>query len=615
MTLLPIVLHTTAAKICRRLIAASRRQTLWVLFATTAICCTAVVPSGAAAEKSTATQSAATPTNSVVAMVNADPIMQNELAKASLDRYGSAILDNIVNRHLILQACQSAGIEVTKDEVSAEIQRLAEKFGLSMQQYLGLLQEERGIAPGQYSRDVIWPMLALRRLAADQIAVSQEEFNQAYIGQFGEAVKCRLIMVASHGKAQQIHAAVAGDPSTFAAMAKQHSEDESSSSVGGLIPPIRRHSGDTRLENAAFALRDGEVSPILQLGDQWIMLQAVRRIPAVTPSAEALPAIKEQIYDAIRDDKVRGASGDIFAKLQADAKVVKVLGDERLMQQYPGAAAIINGSQITMGMVAKECVVRHGIEVLDGQINRRLLQQALKSAHQTVAASDINEEIRRAASSYGFESVDGQIDTDSWLDAVTQDGMSREVYIADSVWPTAALKRLVADQVTLSKEDMETGYVAAYGPRAEVLAIVLSDQKSAQKVWQAARDVGTEEGFADLAERYSIEPVSSSNRGKVPPIRKFGGQPAIEKEVFSLKPGQLSSIVVTGGQYIVLRLQGFTEPVVGDPAAVQTELRADLMEKKLRRAMLSKMESIREKADVENFLEVAKKAPRLAVRP
>lgn len=597
MPLLPIELFTITGRWITRL---------------TATLTVAVIVTGT----STAQQPAASPspTNSVVAVVNADPITQNELAKASLDRFGPAILDNMINRYLIQQACEKVGIDITKEQVNGEIGRLAKKFGLSMEQYLGLLQEERNISPNQYSREVIWPMLALRALAANRIEVTQQEFDQAFESQFGAAVKCRLIMVAERGKAEQIHATVVGDPAQFGEMAKRHSEDESSSSVGGLIPPIRRHSGDSRLEEAAFALENGQVSPIMQLGDQWIVLQAVRRIPSVTPSPEALPTIKQQIYDAIRDDKVRDASGDIFATLQAEAKVVKVLGDANLSQQYPGAAAIINGSQITLGMVAGECVKRHGVDVLEGQISRRLLSQSLRSAGQEVTDAEIQDEIERAAASYGFVKSDGSVDSEAWFEAVTQDGMTREVYIADSVWPTAALKRLVSDDITVTDSDMETGYVSAYGPRAEILAIVLSDQRSAQKVWQTARDDGTEEGFANLAEKYSIEPVSSSNRGKVPPIRKFGGQPAIEKEVFSLKPGQMSGIVVTGGQYVILRLQGFTEPVVSDPAAVADELRNDLREKKMRRAMLAKMEEIRKNADVDNFLAIAKKgAPKVAL--
>jgi hypothetical protein len=161
---------------------------------------------------------------------------------------------------------------------------------------------------------------------------------------------------------------------------------------------------------------------------------------------------------------------------------------------------------------------------------------------------------------------------------------------------------------------LQDGFESAYGPRVEVLAIVLSDQRSAQKVWEMARDNPTDEFFGKLAEQYSIEPVSSSNLGKVPPIRKHGGQPAVEKEAFALKPGELSGIISTGGKYLILRCQGFTEPVVSDPAAVRNELLRDLTETKTNRAMADRFDKIKTAAEIDNFLE-AETAPRVASNP
>ena len=42
----------------------------------------------------------------------------------------------MINRHLILQDCHHHGIAITETEVREEIQRIAEKFGLTMQSYL-----------------------------------------------------------------------------------------------------------------------------------------------------------------------------------------------------------------------------------------------------------------------------------------------------------------------------------------------------------------------------------------------------------------------------------------------------------------------------------------------
>ncbi|MGB1926800.1 MAG: peptidylprolyl isomerase [Rubripirellula sp.] len=553
--------------------------------------------------------------NDVVAVVNADPITRSMLSEATVRRFGGEILENMVNRFLILQECNERGIEVTKQEVSDEIRRLAGKFGLSMESYLNLLQENRQITASQYSREIIWPMLSLRKLVSDQVQVTSEEFNQAYLAQFGEAVKCRLIMVEDRAKALQLHQQAAANPDQFSQLAKQYSEDEASASVGGLIPPIRRYTGDSRLEDAAFALSNGQVSSVLQLGDQWIFLQAVRRIPASTPSPQSLPAIKEQINDRIRDEKVRAAAGELFAKLQQKSKVINVLGDASLEQQHPGVAAIVNGEEVLISQVGAEAMKRHGSDVLEGEVNRKLLLQSLRSEKLTVTQDDLDREIAAGAVAAGYVSADGAADLGAWFDSITADGSTTvDVYVQDVVWPSAALKKLVEGSIEVTQVDLENGFESAYGPRVEVLAVVLSDQRTAQKVWEMARDNPTDAFFGGLAEQYSVEPVSSSNQGKVPPIRKHGGQPAVEKEAFSLQPGELSGIIATGGKYLVLRCQGYTEPVVSDPSIVQAELLRDLSDRKTKQAMAAKFEQLVGDAEIDNFFE-QDAAPRVAARP
>jgi len=564
-------------------------------------------------EAETAKVAAAPAVPSVVAVVNADPITSDQLAEEALRRYGVDMLDNMINRHLILQACAASQIEVTEADVSGEIHRIAAKFGLTIDSYLQLLQEERDISPDQYSHEVIWPMLALRRLVDDRVKVSVEEFNRAFLARFGEAMKCRMIMVSDQKLAQSLRDRAVATPDEFGAIAKQHSQDEGSASVRGLIPPIRRFSGDSRLEDAAFALEENQVSDVLQLGDQWIVLQAVKRLPASSPSAQDMPAIRDQITDSIRDEKMKETSGELFANLQKQAQVVKVLGDEEAARQYPGVAAIVNGQKVTISQVAAECVKRHGNVVLEGEINRKILNQALAKASKTVSPGDLDVEVARAAQSYGYVRADGKPDVAAWLEAVVADGAaSADLYVRDSVWPSVALGKLVEGQATVTQDDMKEGFDSNFGPRVEVLAIVMSDQRSAQKIWEMARSNPTDEFFGSLAEQYSVEPVSQSNSGKVPPIRKFGGQPAIEKEAFALKPGELSGIIATGDKYIIMRCQGRTDPVVKDSTAVSDELFKSITERKSRLAMAKKFDDLKAQAQVDNFLEVVKKTAKIA---
>ena len=118
-----------------------------------------------------------------------------------------------------------------------------------------MLERERGINIEQYKRDILWPTLALRKCAADQLTVSDEQLQQAYEAQFGPAVKCRLIVVNDRKLAEQLHRQLVEQPADFARLAMQHSMDVNSASIGGLIQPIRRHVGDPAIEREVFAMQ------------------------------------------------------------------------------------------------------------------------------------------------------------------------------------------------------------------------------------------------------------------------------------------------------------------------------------------------------------------------
>ena len=137
-------------------------------------------------------------------MVNGQRITRQELADECLNRHGTEVLESLVNKHLIWQACQKQGITINSDDVEAEISRLAGKFGLSAGRWLTLLRDERGITPEQYRREIIWPTLALRSLAERQIEVTPQELQQAFESEYGPRVKARADTVSSQQRAEQL---------------------------------------------------------------------------------------------------------------------------------------------------------------------------------------------------------------------------------------------------------------------------------------------------------------------------------------------------------------------------------------------------------------------------
>ena len=547
----------------------------------------------------------------IVANVNGEPITRNDLGGECLRHYGQEVLERVVNKFLIMQECKAQGITVSKAEVDAEIERMATSFSLPVDRWLEMLKEERGVNLSQYSGDIIWPSLALKKLAGDRLVVSEEELSREHEKQFGPAVRARMIVCDSQPKAEAVHARAVANPDDFGNLAKNESVDTTSASVKGLINPIRRHMGYKEIEDAAFAMREGQISPILQVADQYVILKCEGQIPA---REVPLERARRMLEESIKDQKLEQVANEVFAELQKRSKVLNVLNDPVEGAKKPGVAAVINGHEVTLGELARVCIERHGEEALEGMINRRLLEQACGEAGISVSEADVDEEIARAAAKQLPLTPDGTPDVGKWVKLITEEqGVSEEVYRHDSVWPSVALRKLVGDNVDVSDEDLERGFEANYGPRVMCLAIVLADMRKAQEVWQKAKDNPSREYFGDLAEQYSVEPGSRALRGEVPPIQRHGGQPGLEKEAFSLAAGELSGIVQVGpGKFVILRCEGATKPIDVDFGQVREEIRAEIFQKKLWLAMGDHFEKLQRQASVDNILAGTTRSPKRA---
>lgn len=549
----------------------------------------------------------------VVALVNGHTITREKLAQDCLKRYGTIVLDNLLNKRLILQACEAQGIKITQADVNNEIARVANKVGLTTKLFLEALESERDITPEQYASEIIWPMLALRALAAGQIQVTQEEIDQVLKSEYGAKVQVRMIALDDANKAQQIHAQAVAAPDTFRRLAKQHSIDPPSAAVEGLLPPIRQNSGDDQLERVAFQLQPNQISPVFQIGEQHIMLQCVRHYKEAYPNPQTLPVIRARVEEQLRDQRLGKAADGIFERLQANAQVVKVLGNPEYEKKYKGVAAYINRQPVPLVDLAAACMSRHGKEILRGEISRYLLETELKKSGKEVTQRDIEIEVARAADMNGFIRPNGTPDIDAWYKSIQEEeGATVELYWSDAVWPSVALKKLVEGSVAVDQEDMKKGFESNFGPRAEVLAIVLSSQRAAQDVFSKARNaldavkgdmVRSEQAFGELAAEFSVEPVSRSNFGKIPAVRKWSGQEMLEKAAFELLPGEISGILAWGDQYAILYKQGESKPLVQDFGAVQEELHKEILEKKLRVAMRQRLDQLLKDSQIDNLLE------------
>jgi hypothetical protein len=286
------------------------------------------------------------------------------------------------------------------------------------------------------------------------------------------------------------------------------------------------------------------------------------------------------------------------------------MNDPVKSREMPGVAALVNGQKVTMAHLAEQCIDRHGKEVLEGTVHRKLIEQACRKHSITIAEADIDAEIARAASSSVKPKADGSPDVEAWLKLVTEEqGVSLEVYRRDAVWPSVALKKLVADKVQVTDEDLQKGYAANYGVRVRCRAIVMNDLRQAQRVWTKARDNCTVEYFGELATEYSMESSSRALRGEVPPLKKHGGRPLLEKEAFSLKPGEISGIIQVDDQYVILFCEGLTTPTEVAFDTVRQYIHDEVFEKKQRIAMADYFQQLQDMGYIDNYLAATSHTP------
>lgn len=325
----------------------SRKKLFWVLGGTVTSVLVAGVaiqffkaPGAVAVEQPAASQAGQPgPADArYVGRVNRQHVTRAELAEECLARYGAEVLDSIINRLVIQHACEERGISVTHQEVDQEILRIAKRFNLPADTWFEMLRTERNLTPEQYRRDVIWPMLALKKLAGEAIVVQDADIQRAFVREYGPRVKAKMIMLDNLRRAQTVWEQVAKTPDDFERLARESSIEPNSRALGGAIPPIRRTgAAETEaLEKAAFGLRAGEISGVVQVGmNRYVILLCEGR---TEPVVTELDRVKADLHAMLLEEETQKSVARVFEKLKTSAQVDNYITGTRTGGVQPASA-------------------------------------------------------------------------------------------------------------------------------------------------------------------------------------------------------------------------------------------------------------------------------------
>jgi parvulin-like peptidyl-prolyl isomerase len=548
----------------------------------------------------------------VVAEVNGDKIMQTDLAAECLRLHGTEELKDLVKKFLIQIECSRLKITVTQQEINNEVERMAKAFKFSTQEWLDLLEKERGMTPEAYMEDIIQPILAIGKLAGSRMNITEEEIQREMNARYGQAVQVRQIVLGSRKDAEKVWTDLNANPESFPSIAKNRSLDPASQPYGGLIHPIRQGTTNPEIEKIVFALKPGEISPIVEWpAGQFLIFRCEQHLQPQNVDKEK---VREQLVTKIRDTKTRSAAEEVFRELQKNARIELVFGNPARMAQVPGVAAIVNNQSISQKYLAEICLKRYGKPVLNDMISKLIVEQACRKQNVVITDADIDREIREMAIKYLPLRQDGSPNIELWMKMKTEESrMSPQVYRTNTVWPVLALKRLSAPFVKVTEEDIQRGFESNFGKKVRCLAIVFDpkDQRRAQEVWEMANRNKTPENFALLAEKYSMDPQSRIAKGVIPPISRYSGQPALENEAFGLLPNELSQIIQVDENWVILYCLGYEEQRITDINEVKTDLVADIFEKKQNIAITKYYENLYNQAAIDNYLTKESRNPEI----
>jgi len=267
---------------------------------------TAATEAGAATEATAATAipPSPAPERPLAARVNGEPIYLDDYER-EIERYQAAleaqgidpssqegqetmaqarswILNVMIEQVLTEQAAEKAGIQVTEDQVEAEMQAMIAETG-GEEAFRATLE-----AWGETYED------AKRELRTQLIGMQMTDRVLADVPESAEQVRARHILLDTQEEAQHIRSQLEAG-ADFAALATAHSLDKSTRENGGDLGYFPRGIlVSSEVEEAAFSLQPGQFSEVISSPMGFHIVQVVERDPNRPISPENLQLLREQ---------------------------------------------------------------------------------------------------------------------------------------------------------------------------------------------------------------------------------------------------------------------------------------------------------------------------------
>ncbi len=280
----------------------------------------------------------------LAAIVNGVEITRLEVADGCLRMFGEIVLAERISIEILAQECQKKNITITEDDINLEIRDRASKEmplladgSPNVSEWLKLQSRNQQVSIEAFRANTLRPLVMLKQLCRDKVKITEEDIQKGFEANYGPRARCLAIFFNNMRQAQQIWDQVRKiqNEEYFGDLAAKYSIHGPSKALRGEIKPIQMHGGMPALEKIAFALQPGEISEVIQLGnEEYAILYGLGQ---TTPIVKNIADVRDMIVEDVFDKKLRLSMQGYLEDVLTRSTVTNFLTGETRVARQPAA--------------------------------------------------------------------------------------------------------------------------------------------------------------------------------------------------------------------------------------------------------------------------------------
>jgi hypothetical protein len=518
-----------------------------------------------AAAKAAPTGSTAYREGVVAYLYNGTPVTREQLGEYLIDRFGGERLEPFINKAIVERACQERKITVDPGEVDADLAETLRSVPGDKKQFLDNLLRQKQMTLKEWKDDVVRPKLLLTKYCRDRAKYSDEDVLHAYESMYGAKVRVQLIIwtpdEVKKNRPADVYKKICEDKDEFDQEARGQWDKKLAATAGQLQPFGRYSQQNKEMEELAFKMKEGEITPVLSLfpGEEpekigCYVMKCLKHIPA-DPNKK-LEDVRADLERELKEVKLRQEIGKVMDELRkaADPKFELVDSEDGEKRLPPGTpdqvVATIHGNvHLTREQFGEYLIDRYGADRLDLFLNRLIIDHACKAEGITASKAEIDEQLGQ----YIVQFAGG--DKKTLVNRMLKPNKATLYELRNDVlWTKILLGKYCRDRVQVTEAELKLAYDSHYGEKVKVRMIMWpkEEEKMARiKYYPLVRDDDKE--FIRLAKQQMV-PELASKAGETEIARHASGLEEVEKVAFELDKGDISPILALPECVMVFRV-------------------------------------------------------------